>query len=196
MEINKVLYHGSFLHPSDAKNKSLPEFGFIGRSNTGKSSLINMLTGHKVAKTSATPGKTQTLNYFKINDAFFLVDLPGYGYAKASKAVLKKIDHVIESYLNHGSLLRCLFILMDSRHPFTPKDEDLIIESVKNKLPISLIFTKIDKLNQSELHKLNNIIDSWCAMVFTEKPNIFFTSTVKQKGRKELLEFMEFLLKE
>jgi GTP-binding protein len=194
MTIEKIHFHGSFLTPRDAKKGMLPEFAFVGRSNAGKSSLINLITGNKVAKTSATPGKTQTLNYFKVNDRFYLVDLPGYGYAKAPKQVLMQIDKVIQSYLNEPQYLKCLFILMDSRHPFMPQDEDMIIQCAKNQIPMALVFTKSDKLNQSETHKLKQRISSWIKNVFSEEPNIFFTSAINQKGKQELLNFMSYLL--
>lgn len=194
MKIEKVSYYGSFIRPEEARNKTIPEFAFIGRSNAGKSSLINFLTGQNIARTSARPGKTQCLNYFKINDAFFLVDLPGYGFAQISKEMRKKIDSILHDFLNNSKNLRCLFILMDSRHPFSSMDEDMILSVTKKKIPMALIFTKTDKLNQREKNILRKKTDSWMSAVFKDAPNIFYTSTIKQKGKEELLEFIQHCL--
>jgi len=195
MNIVSATYKGSYFHPDEAKNKSIPEFAFIGRSNVGKSSLINYLLQKNLAKTSATPGKTSMLNYFLVNNAFYFVDLPGYGYAKRSHVERIKIGEIIFTYLKKSGQLRCLFILMDSRHPFTDIDEDFIIETVKNQIPVALIFTKTDKLNQSELHSLKNkSIDSKLNTLFETPPNVFFTSVVKKRGRRELMEFIDYVL--
>ena len=131
-----------------------PEFAFIGRSNVGKSSLINMLTNsRKLAKTSVTPGKTQTINHFLINSSWYLVDLPGYGYASVSKSTRAGFGKMIENYVLHRENLTCLFVLIDSRLPPQAIDLDFIEWAGSKNIPLAILFTKIDKLKQNELQK-------------------------------------------
>jgi len=171
--------------------EGLPEYAFIGRSNVGKSSLINMLTGRKaLAKTSGKPGKTQLINHFKINDSWFLVDLPGYGYAKVSKKDRSIFAKFIFEYLEKRENLICTFVLIDSRH--TPQKNDLLFMEWlgKKKIPFVIIYTKIDKLSSSKLiDNLNNykseMLNSW-----EEIPQTFRSSAESGTGKSEILKFI------
>lgn len=169
-----------------------PEFAFIGRSNVGKSSLINMLVEQKkLAKVSGTPGKTQTINHFIINEEWYLVDLPGYGYAKLSKEDRWNFGRMIESYLENRQNLFCTFILIDSRLPLQNIDLDFINWMGKHELPIALVLTKTDKLKQSELGKSKFNIESALLKSWEELPPLFITSAEKKSGRDKLLGFIE-----
>jgi GTP-binding protein len=169
-----------------------PEFAFIGRSNVGKSSLINMLVEQKkLAKVSGTPGKTQTINHFIINQEWFLVDLPGYGYAKLSKEDRWNFGKMIESYLENRQNLFCTFILIDSRLPLQSIDLDFINWMGKHDLPIALVLTKTDKLKQSELGTSKFNIESALLKSWEELPPVFITSSEKKSGRDKLLGFIE-----
>ena len=171
--------------------EGLPEYAFIGRSNVGKSSLINMLTGRKaLAKTSGKPGKTQLINHFKINDSWFLVDLPGYGYAKVSKKDRSIFAKFIFEYLEKRENLICTFVLIDSRH--SPQKNDLLFMEWlgKKKIPFVIIYTKIDKLPSSKLiDNLNNykseMLNSW-----EEIPQTFRSSAESGTGKSEILKFI------
>ena len=173
---------------------SLPEYAFIGRSNVGKSSLINMLTGRKgLAMTSATPGKTMLINHFIVNKEWHLVDLPGYGYAKRGKKATEKLQNIIEHYVLEREQLTCLFVLIDSR--LTPQKIDLeFIEWLgENGIPFGIIFTKADKNKAGELKKnvtlfLNTLKEQW-----EELPPHFITSSEKRLGREEFLNYIEQL---
>ena len=169
-----------------------PEYAFIGRSNVGKSSLINMLTNHKgLAKVSGKPGKTQTINHFIINDEWFLVDLPGYGYAKTSKSKRNQFKGFINQYIKKRENLVSLFVLIDSRH--TPQKIDLeFMEWLgENQIPFTIVFTKIDKLSSSELSKnmanyKKQMLQSWEAI-----PPVILTSATAKKGVDEILNFID-----
>ena len=169
-----------------------PEYAFIGRSNVGKSSLINMLTGRKkLAMTSATPGKTLLINHFSINNEWYLVDLPGYGYAKRGKKEMEKLRNLIEYYVLERKELTCLFVLIDSR--LTPQRIDLeFIQWLGEEgVPFALIFTKADKSKTTELRKnvdgfLNELRKEW-----EELPPHFVTSTAQGRGRDEVLDYIE-----
>ena len=174
--------------PTDGK----PEYAFIGRSNVGKSSLINMLTGRKkLAMTSATPGKTLLINHFSINNEWYLVDLPGYGYAKRGKKEMEKLRNLIEYYVLERKELTCLFVLIDSR--LTPQRIDLeFIQWLGEEgVPFALIFTKADKSKTTELRKnvdgfLNELRKEW-----EELPPHFVTSSAQGSGRDEVLDYIE-----
>ena len=174
--------------PTDGK----PEYAFIGRSNVGKSSLINMLTGRKkLAMTSATPGKTLLINHFSINNEWYLVDLPGYGYAKRGKKEMEKLRNLIEYYVLERKELTCLFVLIDSR--LTPQRIDLefIPWLGEEGVPFALIFTKADKSKTTELRKnvdgfLNELRKEW-----EELPPHFVTSSAQGRGRDEVLDYIE-----
>lgn len=169
-----------------------PEYAFIGRSNVGKSSLINMLTGRKkLAITSATPGKTLLINHFSINNEWYLVDLPGYGYAKRGKKEMEKLRNLIEYYVLERKELTCLFVLIDSR--LTPQRIDLeFIQWLGEEgVPFALIFTKADKSKTTELRKnvdgfLNELRKEW-----EELPPHFVTSSAQGRGRDEVLDYIE-----
>ncbi len=174
--------------PEDGK----PEFAFIGRSNVGKSSLINMLVDRKkLAKVSGTPGKTQTINHFVINEQWYLVDLPGYGYAKLSKEDRWNFGKMIERYLENREALFCTFILIDSRLPLQNIDLDFIQWMGKKNLPLALVLTKTDKLKQSELGKSKYAIESALLKIWEELPPLFITSAEKKSGRDKLLDFID-----
>ena len=171
---------------------TMPEYAFIGRSNVGKSSLINMLTGHKgLAKTSSLPGKTQLINHFVINNEWFLVDLPGYGYAKVSKDARVQWGRMINYYLHTRENLTCVFVLIDSRH--SPQAVDLeFMESLgADGIPFVMVFTKADKLSGSRASQ--NVVDYLRKMeeIWDELPRHFVTSAEEKTGRDEVLNFIE-----
>ncbi|MGC3948069.1 MAG: ribosome biogenesis GTP-binding protein YihA/YsxC [Chryseolinea sp.] len=192
MKVTTATFISSFSDVAKCPAPDKAEFAFIGRSNVGKSSLINMLTNvRKLAKTSVTPGKTQTINHFLINESWFLVDLPGYGYASVSKSLRQGFGKMIEDYVLKRDNLYCLFILLDSRLP--PQKIDMaFIEWVGSKeIPVALVFTKVDKLKANELQK--NIAEYKRTLLtrWEELPPLFLTSSEKRTGRDELLEFMD-----
>jgi len=170
----------------------IPEYAFIGRSNVGKSSLINMLTGRKsLAKTSGKPGKTQLINHFKINDNWFLVDLPGYGYAKVSKKNRSIFAKFIYEYLEKRENLICTFVLIDSRHE-PQKIDMLFMEWLgQNQIPFVIIFTKMDKLSSSQLNKNLTKYKTEMLKTWEDIPQIFRSSALSGLGKSELLKFIE-----
>ncbi len=168
-----------------------PEFAFIGRSNVGKSSLINMLTGqNKLAKTSSTPGKTQTINHFGIDDRWYLVDLPGYGYARVSKSERNKFQNLIYNYLKHRENLQAVFVLIDSRHDPQKSDLEFLAWLGKNGIPFAIIFTKTDKLGSSKLNKSITKYKKRLLVDWEFLPEIFLTSATTKLGKEEVLEFI------
>lgn len=173
-------------------NSSLPEYAFIGRSNVGKSSLINMLTGRKaLAKTSATPGKTQLINHFLINNNWHLVDLPGYGYARVSKSTKRVFQKFITAYFEKRKQMICAFVLIDSRHKPQPIDMEFMQWLGENNIPFCIIFTKADKLKPKVLDKnienyKNEMLQSW-----VEMPEFFITSAAAGLGKDEVLKYIE-----
>ncbi|MBX2901261.1 MAG: ribosome biogenesis GTP-binding protein YihA/YsxC [Cyclobacteriaceae bacterium] len=172
-----------------------PEFAFIGRSNVGKSSLINKLVNRKdLAKTSATPGKTQTINHFIVNNAWYLVDLPGYGFAKVSKTSRNSWTGMIDRYFKQRENLYCTFILLDSRLEPQPIDIDFINYLGGKGLPLALALTKTDKLKQNELAANRKAIESELLKTWEFLPPIFVTSAEKGTGRKPMLDFIETAL--
>jgi len=174
-----------------------PEFAFIGRSNVGKSSLINMLTNHKnLAKTSSTPGKTQTINHFHINESWYLVDLPGYGYATISLKVKEGWSKMIEDYLLNRENLFCTFVLIDSRLKPQKIDMEFITWIGEQGLPIALLFTKSDKLKRGELARSKKNYADALAEVWEELPPFFVTSAEKRLGRNEVLDFIDKAMKQ
>ncbi|MCK5400471.1 MAG: YihA family ribosome biogenesis GTP-binding protein [Flavobacteriaceae bacterium] len=171
---------------------NLPEYAFIGRSNVGKSSLINMLTNRKkLAKTSRRPGKTQLINHFIINNNWYLVDLPGYGYARASKKAKKTFQKFITAYFEKRKQLISAFVLVDIRHKPQPIDLDFMQWLGEHQIPFSILFTKADKLkpkvieNHIEDYK-NTLLEIW-----EEMPNYFITSSTKSIGKDELLGYID-----
>ncbi|MEE1415359.1 MAG: ribosome biogenesis GTP-binding protein YihA/YsxC [Prevotellamassilia sp.] len=169
-----------------------PEYAFIGRSNVGKSSLINMLTQRKaLAMTSSTPGKTMLINHFAINDEWFLVDLPGYGYAKRGKKEVEKLQKLISYYVLNREELTCLFVLIDSRLKPQKIDLEFIQFLGENGVPFGLIFTKADKTKRGELKRnveafLNTLREEW-----EELPPYFITSSDNGLGRDEVLNYIQ-----
>ena len=169
-----------------------PEYAFIGRSNVGKSSLINMLTGRKaLAKTSSTPGKTLLINHFLINNDWYLVDLPGYGYAQRGKSEMMKLKNLIEHYVLEREELTCLFVLIDSRHELQAKDEEFIRMLGENGVPFGIIFTKADKLSKTAA---KNNVENICKALseeWEELPPYFVTSSATGLGKDEVLDFID-----
>lgn len=175
----------------------LPEYAFIGRSNVGKSSLINMLTNHKgLAMTSARPGKTMLINHFLINKSWYLVDLPGYGYAKRDQKSQEQIRQIIESYILRREQMTCLFLLIDSRLEPQRIDLEFIEWLGENGIPFALVFTKADKLGTGKLKTnvqayLEKLTEQW-----EELPPHFITSSEDRTGRQELLGYIDSINKE
>jgi len=173
-------------------NEHLPEYAFIGRSNVGKSSLINMLTERKhLAKTSGRPGKTQLINHFKINDNWFLVDLPGYGYARVSKKDKKTFQKYITNYFEQRKQLVCSFVLVDIRHEPQPIDMEFMRYMGENGIPFCIIFTKADKLKPAVITKnVETYLQTMTNGIWEEAPTYFVTSSSKAVGREEVLGFI------
>jgi len=196
MEITTAEFIISNTQVSKCPMPDKPEFAFIGRSNVGKSSLINMLTQRKnLAKTSSTPGKTQTINHFLINNKWYLVDLPGYGYATVSKSTKEGWSKMIESYFKQRENVYCTFILIDSRLEPQKKDIDFINWLGGLGIPIALVLTKIDKIKQSELARSKKNFETRLLNDWDELPPVFITSAEKKTGRDHLLDFIEQAIK-
>ncbi|MFO8067293.1 MAG: ribosome biogenesis GTP-binding protein YihA/YsxC [Bacteroidales bacterium] len=176
---------------SECPKPVLPEYAFFGRSNVGKSSLINMLADRKsLAKTSSTPGKTQLINHFLINDRWYLTDLPGFGYAKASKSNRNKWENMIRNYLLKKENLVCLFFLVDIRHKPLKNDLEYLNWFGKNQIPFAIVFTKSDKLNSSNIKANFEIYKKKLSETWDPLPALFLTSSEKKKGKEEILDFI------
>ena len=192
MKINTATFVISNTDVSRCPTERVPEYAFIGRSNVGKSSLINMLTNHKkLAKTSGKPGKTQLINHFKINDTWFLVDLPGYGYAQVSKTKRKSFQSFIKDYFLQREQLVCTFVLVDSRHEPQTIDLEFMAFLGENGIPFAIIFTKTDKLASSKLNKnitkyKKDILKAWEVV-----PTHFITSSETEMGKEDVINFIE-----
>jgi len=197
MKISKALFVGSSTRISQKPSRKLPEFAFIGRSNVGKSSLINMLTGNgSLAKTSSTPGKTQLVNHFLINENWYLVDLPGYGYAKMSIDRRKKLTSMIRDYLSNSEELILLFVLVDSRHDIGKIDLDFINELGESQIPFTIIFTKCDKIGpnilKAQVEKDKQILsETW-----EELLDMLTSSAQNSLGKEEILDYIDGILKQ
>lgn len=188
MEIKKASFVVSNSDYRKCPDNGLPEYAFIGRSNVGKSSLINMLTNNKgLAKTSVRPGKTQLINHFLINDEWYLVDLPGYGYARISKSSREKWQKMIADYMLKREALINVFVLVDSRIPPQKIDLEFISFLGHNGIPLSIIFTKIDKQNQREVAATVNAYKHVLSEEWEELPEMFMTSSVTRYGRDQVL---------
>jgi len=197
MKITTAEFISSYADVSKCPAPDKPEFAFIGRSNVGKSSLINMLTNSKkLAKTSVTPGKTQTINHFLINASWYLVDLPGYGYASVSKSTRAGFGKMIENYILKRENLSCLFILIDSRLSPQAIDLDFIQWAGGKEIPLALLFTKIDKLKRNELEKNVKLYENKLLSQWEELPTIILTSAEKKNGKEEVLATIEDVLNE
>jgi GTP-binding protein len=171
----------------------IAEYAFIGRSNVGKSSLINMLTNNnKLAKTSGRPGKTQLINHFKINNEWFLVDLPGYGYAKVSKSIKKTFQSFIKKYFLQREQLICSFVLVDSRLEPQKIDLEFMEFLGESGIPFCIIFTKADKLKLNELNNnISNYTKKMTSTIWEEMPKYFITSATNSLGKKEVLTYID-----
>lgn len=192
MFIKTANFTGSYPSIDKCPKPTKPEYAFIGRSNVGKSSLINMLTNNKkLAKTSGTPGKTQMINYFLIDDTWFLVDLPGYGYAKLSKKHRESLERMIKGYLAKRENLYCVFHLIDSRIP--PQKIDLAFANWMgaNGVPFVQVFTKTDKLKANELQKSITTFKKAMAATWDELPQMFISSSVSKQGQEDILGFIQ-----
>lgn len=192
MEIKKAEFLISSPRVEQCPNTQQPEYAFIGRSNVGKSSLINMLTGNnKLAKTSATPGKTMLINHFVINDEWQLIDLPGYGYAKRSKKEQDNLQKMITSYILQREQMANLFLLIDSRLEPQKIDQEFMNFLGEHGVPFSIVFTKADKLGKNKLAcnvqlYLNRLLQDW-----EELPPHFVTSSETRLGKEEVLAYIE-----
>jgi len=177
--------------PIDAPPATFPEYAFIGRSNVGKSSLINMLVNQrKLAHTSNTPGKTQLLNFFIVNNAWYLVDLPGYGYAKRSKKIRDSWDEMISQYLLTRKNLLNTFVLVDSRLKLQALDKIIMENMAVNQLPFTIVFTKSDKLKPEVLKKNLALYEEELKKDWEKLPPVIITSSVDHRGRYDILEMI------
>lgn len=171
---------------------TLPEYAFIGRSNVGKSSLVNMLVGiNKLARVSNTPGRTRNVEHFKVEDAWLLADLPGYGFAKTSQAERAVWKRMIDDYLLHRENLQCVFVLIDSRLEPQRNDLDMIQWLGENGIPFGLVFTKSDKLKQPSLVSNIALFKRTLKKTWEKLPMMFITSAETRKGREELVDYIE-----
>ncbi len=194
MEIKKAEYVASYPDVRQTPDNGLPEYAFIGRSNVGKSSLINMLCNQKgLAKTSQKPGKTQLINYFNIDNAWYLVDLPGYGYAKISKNKRKEWQRMIDGYLLQKRSLMCAFVLIDANVSPQKNDLNFIDWCGRMQVPFVIVFTKTDKSKSSKIEEniqkfRENLSETW-----EELPQQFITSANDKKGREDIASFISEL---
>ena len=195
--INKAVFKCSSEKISQVPKDSLPDIAFIGRSNVGKSSLINMLTQHKgLAKVSATPGKTRLINHFTINDSWYLVDLPGYGYARTSKSTRGGFAKIITDYVFKCEKMHFLFVLVDSRLEPQKIDLEFIEQLGMNGVPFGIIFTKADKLSKTQLQRSVTAYQKSLAEQWEELPPMFTSSSEKGTGRDEIVGYIEDILKD
>ncbi len=195
MNIKDVEFIASFPKVSVCPDDGIPEFAFIGRSNVGKSSLINMLCNRKgLAKVSVTPGKTQLLNYFKINQSWYLVDLPGYGYARLSKEKKAGFSKMIKNFLTLRERLVVAFVLIDVRHELQKTDKEFIDWCGENGVPFSLVFTKSDKLGKNQVQSNVQSIRKELLKTWNELPSQFITSSETREGRDEILNYISATL--
>ena len=196
MKISEAVFAGSSTRISQKPKRILPEFAFIGRSNVGKSSLINSLCGNRtLAMTSATPGKTKVVNHFLINDSWYLVDLPGYGYAKMNQKGRDELAAMIRDYILNSQEMVQLFVLIDSRHDITRIDLDFLAELGEHGIPFALILTKCDKQGPNVLaaqleRDRQILLEQW-----EELPPVFCSSSQTHQGRDGILDYIDTLLK-
>lgn len=191
MTIKTIRFLASNTKLSKLPAPDKPEYAFIGRSNVGKSSLINMLAHNgKLAKTSGKPGKTQTINHYLVNEKWYLVDLPGYGYAQVSKEKRRSWLGFSKDYLLKRSNLYCVFVLIDSRHPPQSNDLNFTLELGKQGVPFVLVFTKTDKISHQKLETNGKAFKEKFLKHFEFMPDVFYTSALSQQGRAEILQFI------
>ena len=192
MTITEAIFAGSSTRDSQKPSLKLPEFAFIGRSNVGKSSLINMLCGNsKLAKTSSTPGKTKLINHFRINGKWYLVDLPGYGFAKISKTAREELRTMINDYIRNSREMVMMFVLIDSRHDIAKIDRDFLAGLGENGVPFAIIFTKGDKLGPNALkaqieRDRTILLEDWETL-----PPMFASSAQTGAGKEEILDYIQ-----
>ena len=197
MKITEALFAGSSTRISEKPSQKFPEFAFIGRSNVGKSSLINMLCNNrKLAMTSSTPGKTRLVNHFLVNRQWYLVDLPGYGYAKMSMSGKQKLAQIIRNFINLSPELVMLFVLIDSRHDIGKTDMDFLFELGESRIPFAIIFTKGDKLGPVALERQieknkQMILEHW-----EELPPVLVSSSSNGMGKEEILDYIGSVLED
>lgn len=192
MTIKQAIFAGSCTNVAAKPARKLPEFAFIGRSNVGKSSLINLLCDNrKLAKTSSTPGKTQLINHFLINDRWYLVDLPGYGYARMSQEGRDRLRRMIEGYISQSEELVVLFVLVDCRHDIGKIDLDFIHRLGENGIPFAILFTKCDKLGPNALKAQIERDKELLLQDWEELPPMFTSSAQNGSGKKEILDYIE-----
>ena len=192
MTIKQAIFAGSCTNVAAKPARKLPEFAFIGRSNVGKSSLINLLCDNrKLAKTSSTPGKTQLINHFLINDRWYLVDLPGYGYARMSQEGRDRLRRMIEGYISQSEELVVLFVLVDCRHDIGKIDLDFIHRLGENGIPFAILFTKCDKLGPNALKAQIERDKELLLQDWEELPPMFTSSAQDGSGKKEILDYIE-----
>ena len=196
MKIKDASFAGSSTRISQKPALRLPEFAFIGRSNVGKSSLINMLCGNKkLAKTSSTPGKTRLVNHFRIDNKWYLVDLPGYGFAKISQKERQELTNIIDDFILKSEELMLLFVLIDSRHDMVKNDIDFITRLGQMQVPFSIIFTKADKMGPNALKAqiakdMEVLKEQW-----EELPRYFSSSAQTGMGKEEIFDYIDDILK-
>jgi GTP-binding protein len=192
MDITSVEFIKSSPDLKSCPNEGPPEYAFAGRSNVGKSSLLNLLVNtHNLAKTSSTPGKTRLINHYLVNNSWYLVDLPGYGYAQAGKQKRDAFKSILEDFLLHRTTLSCLFVLIDIRHKPLQSDLDFINRAGTAGIPMALVFTKKDKVSSTAAemqlsHYRNKLLEIW-----EDLPPIFMTSSLKRTGSDKILAFIE-----
>ncbi len=193
-ELLPVEYIGSFKDVKECPELSFPEYCFIGRSNVGKSSIINCITGNKeIARTSKKPGKTQSINLFKVNEEamWYIVDLPGYGYAKTSKTTRRRWSTLIDRYIINRENLMCTFFLVDIRHPMQENDRLFMAQLGENNIPFCILFTKSDKLKPAELALALNAYQKEILNEWEELPQIIVTSSATSLGREEIMDLIK-----
>ena len=192
MEIKQAAFVVSNTQVAKCPTHKLPEYAFIGRSNVGKSSLINMLTNHKgLAKTSSKPGKTQLINHFLINKEWYLVDLPGYGYAKVSKQSKKTFQQFITDYFKKRRELVCAFVLVDIRHEPQKIDLEFMQWLGENAIPFAIVFTKADELTEKQIQEHVASYSEILLQQWEEMPPYFITSSENRLGKEDLLSYIE-----
>ena len=197
MDITSADFVASYPTESHCPKDGKPEFAFIGRSNVGKSSLINMLTARKgLAKVSGTPGKTRLLNYFLINWQWYLVDLPGYGYARVSKTEQKRLSGMINSYLKYREPMMLAFVLIDSNLPPTKIDLDFVNGLGEQGIPFALAFTKADRIGKVKVQESVQAFMDELSKTWETLPPYFITSSERRTGREEILSYITKVLKE
>lgn len=196
MKITEAKFAGSSTRVSQKPEQKLPEFAFIGRSNVGKSSLINMLCANKkLAMTSSTPGKTKLVNHFRINNSWYLVDLPGYGYAKMNQKGRDELATLINDYIRNSEELVMLFVLVDSRHDIGKIDLDFIDTLGMEGIPFAIIFTKCDKQGPNVLARQIEKDKEILSETWEDLPHMLTSSAESGKGKEEILSYIEEILK-